>query len=448
MKNQSYVRSVEVAAPQDELFAWHERPGAFERLVPPWEHTKLISTSGHLRPGSRTEIAVRLAPLVWKRWLAEHDLYDPPHEFRDVQLSGPFAEWVHRHRFEATGDGASRLLDEVSYRLPMGRLGRFFGSGTARRKLEAMFAYRHAVTAADVVAHYGVSRQRVLVTGASGLVGSALLPFLTTGGHDVSALQRRAETIWDPALATMSADAVVHLAGESIADGRWNDEKKDRILKSRVEGTRRLAETISAWPQKPRVLICASAVGYYGDRGDEPVDETAAPGEGFLADVCRAWEDAAAPARAAGIRVVHMRFGVILSPRGGALQKMLLPFRMGGGGPIGGGKQQMSWIALDDVIGAIHHAMTTESLNGPINTVAPAPVSNREYAKTLGRVLRRPAFLPMPAFAARLAFGEMANELLLAGQRVVPQKLVESGYPFRCPTLEGALRHILGKTIA
>jgi uncharacterized protein (TIGR01777 family) len=240
-------------------------------------------------------------------------------------------------------------------------------------------------------------------------------------------------------------DALIHLAGENIAATRWNAATKKRIRDSRVEGTRVLCEGLAKLTRAPRVLLSASAVGYYGDRGDEILSEDSPSGSGFLAAVARDWEAATEPAAAAGIRVVRMRFGVILSPRGGALAQMLTPFRLGGGGRIGSGRQWWSWISIDDAASAIQHAIMTESLSGPVNGVAPNPVTNAEFTHTLGQVLGRPTLIPMPAFAARLALGEMADELLLASARVLPTKLLESHYRFQHPTLDVALRHLLGK---
>jgi uncharacterized protein (TIGR01777 family) len=240
-------------------------------------------------------------------------------------------------------------------------------------------------------------------------------------------------------------DAVVHLAGENIAAGRWTAARKEEIRRSRVEGTRRLCESLTRLSRRPKALVSASAMGFYGDRGDEVLRENSPPGNDFLAQVCREWEAATEPASRAGIRAVQLRFGMILSPAGGALKKMLLPFKLGVGGRIGSGRQFMSWIAIDDVVGAIHHAIVTESLQGPVNAVAPTPVNNTEYTRTLARVLSRPAIAPMPAFAARLAFGEMADALLLASQRVMPTRLQETGYRFKHPELDGALRHLLGR---
>ena len=301
---------------------------------------------------------------------------------------------------------------------------------------------------------------KVAVTGATGLIGSALVPFLRSGGHEAAPLPRLSasgrgggdDPSWDPATGALSdgaldgVDAVVHLAGENIAGGRWTAARKARIRDSRVDGTRRLAEALAALPQPPRTLVAASAIGFYGDRGDEELDESSAPGPGFLPEVCQAWEAAAAPAREAGMRVVHLRIGIVLTPAGGALAQMLFPFRMGAGGVIGSGRQYMSWVALDDVLGGIQHALCTDGLNGPVNMVAPNPATNTEFTKTLGRVLRRPTILPLPAFGARLAFGEMADALLLASTRVDPARLREGGYDFGYPSLEDALRHVLGRT--
>jgi uncharacterized protein (TIGR01777 family) len=293
---------------------------------------------------------------------------------------------------------------------------------------------------------------KVLVSGASGLIGSALLPALQSSGYEVTRLVRGAasgkgDIAWDPCRplvpeSVSGFDAVVHLAGESIV-GRWTDAKKQRVRESRAQGTRNLAGALAAAPQSPRVFISASAIGYYGDRGEETLREESSSGSGFLPEVCREWEAAAEPATKAGIRTAQMRFGVVLSASGGALRKMLPPFRMGVGGKIGNGRQWMSWIDIDDVAGAIQHALKTDTLRGPVNVVGPNPVRNSEFTNTLASVLSRPAMFPMPAFAARLVFGQMADELLLASQRVEPAKLLSTGYVFQNPELRSALENIL-----
>ena len=295
----------------------------------------------------------------------------------------------------------------------------------------------------------------IAITGSSGLVGSNLVSYLSEKGINTNRILRlnsqdnntvinwhlengNCNTAYPDGL-----DCVVHLAGENIATGKWTKEKKDRIFKSRVDGTRLLCETISKLSKPPRVLVCASAIGFYGDRGDEILDEESSNGTGFLSEVCREWEKAANLAQQSGIRVVNLRFGMILSTAGGALAKMLSPFKLGFGGRLGNGNQYMSWVTIDDVAGIIYHAIITASLKGAVNAVSPNPVTNKLFTKTLGRILKRPTFLLMPGLAARLVFGEMANELLLSSARVVPTKLKQAGYTFKYPDLERALRHLL-----
>ena len=296
---------------------------------------------------------------------------------------------------------------------------------------------------------------KILVSGSHGLVGTALTRSLTDDGHEVVRLvrERRSfgapEVEWHPNQGVIDAaqlegiEAVVHLAGESIASGRWTDEKKRAIRDSRVKGTSLLSDAIAGLPQPPAVFVSASAIGFYGDRGGERLTEASAPGKDFLADVCIEWEAATKTAVEKGIRTVHTRFGIILDANEGALAKMLPPFRMGIGGRIGGGEQWMSWIAINDVVNALKFVLADTSVRGPVNLVAPNPVQNVEFTKTLGRVLSRPTFLPVPAFGARLAFGEMADALLLSSQKVEPAVLADKGFLFTWPTLEPALRHLL-----
>ena len=460
MKTDRFVRRTRLAAPAAEVFRWHARPGALERLTPPWESVELLERTGGIEDGSRVVLGRRTGPFRL-RWVAEHRDYKEGRQFRDVQVSGPFARWEHTHRIEPDGPDACFLEDDLTYALPLGSMGRWFGGAWVRTKLDHLFTYRHRITTQDLetqMAYGPNSPQDVLITGSSGLVGSALVPFLTTGGHRVTRLVRSSprpnhdEIGWDPAAARMDAsqleglDAVVHLAGDNIATGRWNAAKKARIRHSRVQGTHLLCDTLAQLDRPPKVLVCASAIGYYGSRGDARLREDSAAGMDFLAEVCQAWEAAAEPARQRGIRVVHLRFGMILSPAGGALANMLVPFKLGAGGVIGNGQQYLSWIALDDVVGAVYHALMTDTLYGPVNVVSPQPVTHREYTRVLGRVLRRPTWVPLPAFAARLAFGEMAEALFLASTRVEPAQLIDSGYVFRYPELETALQHLLGKS--
>ncbi|HEY3502695.1 MAG TPA: TIGR01777 family oxidoreductase [Actinocatenispora sp.] len=448
-----------VDRPVDEVFAWHERPGALRRLLPPWEPITVVQEAPDLTEGAEAVLRLSGPKTITPRWVSRHTGYRPPHEFTDVQVSGPFAAWRHRHAFEPAGGGC-RLVDEVTYDLPL-RAGNWAASVTEGR-LRRMFAYRHRQVADDLAAHAaaGVPPMTVVVTGASGFVGGALAAFLSAGGHRVIRLVRRAprvpdESAWDPerelidAEVLRGADAVVHLAGASIG-GRFTDHHKESVRRSRVVGTRLLARTLArlrAEDSGPRAFVTASAIGYYGaDRGAEPVDEESGPGSDFLAEVCREWEAATGPAREAGVRVAYVRTGVVQSPAGGVLRLQLPQFWSGLGGRLGSGEQWLSWISLDDIVGVYHHVLTRDDVSGPVNGVAPAPVTNAGYTATLGRVLRRPTLLPTPAFGPRLLLGDEGAELTaFASQNVHSGVLVRTGYRFRQPDLESCLRHVLGR---
>lgn len=458
------------SVPASTLFAWHARPGAFERLTPPWDPVRIVARTPGERGGSVTDgarvtldvplVRVPLLGAVTTRWIVEHRDYLEGRQFRDVQIAGPFARWEHLHRVEPSGPDGSVLADDIAFSFPLGALGRAVGARVARAKLDRLFAYRHAVTAADVERHEsfaGRGTLKVAIAGASGLIGRALVPFLTTGGHEVTRLVRRRDALapgdayWNPergeidAAALDGADAVINLAGETVSE-RWTPAHKRAIRDSRVDGTALLARTIAALPKPPKVFVNVSAVGYYGDGGDHVLDERALPGNDFLAGVARDWEAATAPAAQRGIRVVLPRMGVILAADGGVLERLLPPFKLGVGGKLGSGMQWMSWIALDDVIGALHFLLLTPSLSGPVNLTSPNPVTNATFARTLGHVLNRPAVAAVPSLVLKLTFGEMAETMLLAGQRAVPTRLEEAGFTFRHPQLEEALRWELGKT--
>src|SRR5882724_3504743 len=452
-------RSSRIPLPADALYRWHTQPRAFERLTPPWERIELLERSGGIEDGARTVVRVRFGPLAF-RWTAVHRDHIPGRQFVDEQVEGPFAHWIHTHAFAPDGESGCLLTDRVEYAPPYGMLGAAAGLWLLRRRVERLLAYRHALLAQDLAAHArfaGHSRLRVAMTGASGLIGRGLAAFLATGGHTVLRLVRRrpgeGEIGWDPSAGRIDAsalegcDAIVHLAGENVAAGRWTEARRRRIRESRLRGTSLIADTVAKLGRKPRVLVSATAIGIYGSRADEVLTESSAPAPpgSFLADICREWEAATEPAQRAGVRIALPRFGLVLSPAGGALCKMLPVFRAGAGGPVGTGRQWMSWISLEDVIGAIHHALFTDALEGPFNVVGPAPVRNAELTATLGRVLGRPAVLPAPASALRLVFGQMADETILASLRVLPDRLVASGYRFLHPSLESALRFELGR---
>jgi uncharacterized protein (TIGR01777 family) len=350
-------------------------------------------------------------------------------------------------------EGGCTLNDQVTYSLPFhslfgGPLGPLF-----RWKLTRLFKYRHRVTIndLDIQSRYPTTPLKIIVTGATGLVGSALCAFLSTAGHTVLKVSRKrsgSEILWNPesgeieAEKFIGADCVIHLAGEGIAERRWSTEQKERIRSSRINGTKLIVDTIKKMPAPPKVFIAASAIGYYGDTGSTLVSESAQKGRGFLSDLTQEWENCV---NLPNIRTVNARIGVVLSPRGGALKKMLPPFLLGVGGPVGSGKQHLSWICLDDLVYSLYHLIFTESLSGPVNLVAPTPVTNREFSKTLGRVLNRPAVLNTPAKAIELLFGEMGRETVLASVRVSCQKLIDSNFEFKFGGLSDALRHVLGR---
>jgi len=434
------------------------RRGAFERLAPPWAEPRMISRFAPPSTGGTVELHVPVFPGLQMVWISDVTEVLEGEGFRDIQRTGPFDLFDHAHRFEPKADGNSVMEDRIHYTLPLGRLGDALGHSLAQRRLQATFDYRHRVLSKDLAVHGRSPKTplRILITGSSGLVGRALVPFLETGGHTVFRLTRRPagkedEIEFDPDLGAAhpsemeGLDAVIHLAGDPIGAGRWSEAKKRLIRDSRVPFTRRLAETLAALKRPPAVLISASATGYYGDRGDRVLRESDAPGEGFLPRVCLEWEGAAEPAAHAGIRVVHLRTGLVLTAAGGALAPMLLPFALGLGGPLGSGKQWWSFIALDDLLYLIHHVLMNEKVQGPVNATSPEPVTNADFTRTLGRVLNRPAVIPVPKVALEILLGEMSGPLLLASARVNPEKALDSGFGFSYPTLEAALRHVLGR---
>lgn len=439
-----------VEHPLDEVFAWHARPGAMRRLVPPWQPMTVVAETASLADGR----AVLGLP-GGLRWVARHQPaeYDPPHRFVDeLDSDGPSSwpvrvvgTWRHTHEFAAAGTG-TRVHDRVDTVVPAAAL-------------RPMFVYRHTQLAEDLAAHRaaaqaGATPMVIAVSGASGLVGEALCAFLSSGGHRIIRLVRHPATKPDerqwnpdspaPDLLT-GVDAVVHLAGASIA-GRFTDAHKAAIRDSRIGPTRALAEVAAATVDGPRTFVGASAVGFYGyERGDSVLTEDATRGDGFLADVVADWEAATAPAVDAGLRVVNVRTGVVQSARGGTLRLMRPLFAAGLGGRLGSGRQWLAWIGLDDLLDVYHRALYDTRLSGPVNAVAPEPVRNSEYTDALGAVLHRPTWLPVPSFGPKLLLGAQGSqELAEADQRVVPAKLESLGHRFRRPGVREALSYELG----
>jgi len=443
----------------DDTLAWHARPGAFLRLSPPWQPIELLKPNNGIDAGATLTMRLPFLGPIGITWHAVHEAPRGYRGFRDVQARGPFNRWEHDHVFEAASASETRLIDRVSYRLPLWPVAQPLAGWAFRKMIHRMFTYRHEVTRADLARHAPFANQpprTIAMTGASGMVGAALSAFLTTGGHRVLKLVRGKptgadEVAWDPAGGPWDAsplesiDAVIHLAGENIAGRRWSEAHKRRVLESRTVGTKSLIDALATLKQRPKTFLCASAIGYYGASRAEAVTEDAAPGDDFMADVCRKWEDASAAAAALGMRVAQLRIGVVLSPSGGALQKMLPAFQFGVGGPVGKGTQTMSWVSLDDVLYAIHFLVMHGTASGAFNLTAPNPATSASFARTLGAVLGRPSILPLPAFAVRAAFGEMGEALLLGSIEARPTRLEALGFRFEYPTLDGALRHTLGR---
>lgn len=457
-----FESSVQLPVPVAEAFAWHQRPGALQRMMPPWENAQLLQSDQSLADGSKVVLRVPLLGPLKKTWVADHFDFVQDKQFCDRQLTGPFSRFEHRHLFEAVSADACRLTDRIEFHAPMGVIGKLAHPMISRR-LHRTFAYRHRVLLSDLQRHHAFidqPRKTIAITGSTGLIGTVLCAFLNTGGHRVIRLVRREPSHpfydgsttarWNPdrneidASSLEGVDAVIHLAGEGIANKRWNATRKEQIKNSRVQSTELLSRTLAALKKPPTVFFSASAIGYYAPSGEQPLTESDPPGTGFLSEVCVAWEKATQAAEQAGLRTVHGRVGVVLARQGGALASQLPLFQWCVAGRSGSGKQYVPWIEIGDLAGAIYHCIMQQDMRGPVNLTAPEPVTNVEFTRTLGKVLSKPAIFPAPAFALRLALGEMADALLLASLRVMPERLQQSRYAFDYPTLEPALRHVLG----
>ena len=487
----SFIRTTRIDdISSNEAFSWHIREGAFERINPPWQQF-VIERKGSIQSNGTVKIKMNIGGPFHTTWLVKHSDYIEGEQFRDTQITGLFSSWTHTHLFKPFGLSSCILEDRIEYSLPGGAIGRMITSRLINKKLNQIFDYRHRLTREDLRIHAAVNRVRgddkpmtIAITGSSGFIGSSLIPFLTTGGHRVVRLMRsptspdndrslkNVKSIqWNP-LSTHAhtsslndndnIDAVVNLAGENIF-GRWTKEKKKRIFDSRVNTTKSLCKLLSSVDKPPKVLVSASATGYYGDRGDEILTEESpssstspsslsfsiSPSIDFLSNVCRNWEESTQIAKESGIRVVNMRIGTVLSSSGGILAKILPPFKIGLGGSIGNGNQYMSWIGLDDLLALVLYAIVDKSISGPINAVSPNPITNADFTKTLGKVLSRPTIFSIPRFIIKSVLGEeLANSAILSSSRVLPMRFLKIRYKFRFPSLESVLRYTLGKGIS
>ena len=457
-----FTHKKQYEASKQELWNWYNSPGAFRRIMPEWEGIKPVQV-GSLKDGEETIFKVSIGPIK-RKWIARHHSVVENETFSDRMIKGPFGKWNHQHSFVGSGNN-TEIQDTIDWKLPLHILTGWTTAITVIPRMNQMFRYRSEKVANDLTQinkTRDLPRQRVLVSGSTGMIGLQLCAFLEAAGHEVHRLLRidsklpadiNSENVirWndktgDVIKGNMNGfDSVIHLAGAGIGDKRWSPKRKDIIRNSRVIPTTNLSKILAGLDQPPKAFLSGSAIGYYGDQGTTLVDESSSKGDGFLSEICSEWEQASSVAEEAGIRVSHLRSGIVISPLGGALAKLLLPTKMGGGGPVGGGRQIQSWISLDDEIYAIHHLMMQDTSQGAYNLTSPNSVSQKVFAKKLGRVLRRPAFMPLPKFALQLMFGEMGKVLIIEGQDVKPTRLQESGFVFTYSDLENCLRNCLGR---
>jgi uncharacterized protein (TIGR01777 family) len=456
MADTLYHFETEIKSDVQTAFRWHEREGALLRLTPPWEKIDLIEKTGGIETGAKCTINVH-AGFITIPWQAEHIGYVRDRHFKDRQNKGPFAKWEHTHDFEATPSGTV-IKDTVEYRLPFHPFSTLIAGKFMKNKLDRMFRYRSSVSKNDIeiLSQYKPAPKTIVISGASGAVGSSLIPYLQTQGHRIIRLIRNKKQLcigdvcWNPHMDIIedsfeNADVVIHLAGEPIGNERWSESKKLSIIESRVKSTSLLAKTLAEMKNPPKLFICASAIGLYGNRGEEELDEDSTAGRDFISQVCSSWEAAAKPAEERGIRTVYLRIGVALSPKGGALQRMMPPTAFGLGAVAGSGRQFLSWVSMDDVLYAVTHIMETDGICGAVNLTSPNPVRWTQFADEIASAMNRPRFLKIPESVIRMVYGQMGGEVLLSGAKVMPKKLLESGFTFRYPLLSDTLKHLLGR---
>lgn len=456
-----FLRKIRLPVPAADAFLWHKQPGAFKRLLPPWEKIKLLSHSDAIHDGARAKLNCNIFGPFGFNWLLEHQDYIPDKQFTDVQLKGPFSSYRHLHLFKELGE-LSELTDQIEYKLPFSKISHLLAPLLIDKRLDRTFRYRHRITFQDLEFHQQYKdkpRLNFLISGSGGMIGQALCCFLTTAGHKVTRIVRsRPETVtqsdrvvfFDKGKIVLDRnsdfDCVVNLAGAGIADRRWSAQRKRELIESRVNFTSALIASLKDLNNPPRTIISASGVGYYGDVTNTDSDEKSPKGSGFLSDLSDSWEQAADSALK-DYRVIKLRLATVLNPAGGALKKMLFPFSVGMGAKLGSGKQKFAWVALDDVLRAILFLSYNDQISGAVNLVAPQSLSNAEFTRELAVVLGRPALFRIPAPVLKIIFGEMADQTLLASSRAVPQKLLDHGFSFLFEDLAVALKASLGKPL-
>lgn len=433
------------------LFSWHEQNGIIKRLTPCWETVYFLSQTGPISLNPEVFLKVKIGPFFID-YIAKHIEYEQNKLFVDIQKKGPFKYYKHSHIFEDMGD-ISKLSDYIEYETPLNFLAKYF----VNRKFERMFRYRHTVTRNDLdfMKNFTVKPLRIAITGSRGDIGKNLVPILQTHGHTVIRLVRDKEVVdeenylWNIQTGeiygeNLNFDVVIHLAGMPIGNRRWSDSVKEQIIKSRIDNTKKLAEFISNLKSKPKLFISASAIGYYGEKGDKLLTEDDGPGDEFISYVCKNWEEAANILNTE-MRVVNLRIGVVMSYCGGALNRVLSYFNAGLGLIFGSGENFLSWVSMDDVLYSILFSIYKSDVSGAINVVSPNPVKQKDYAKILAGVLKRPQFLKIPEKIVDIIFGQMGREILLTSTKVYPKKLTDLGFKFYFPDLKDTIRHTLGK---
>lgn len=438
----------------EKLFSYHEQEGVLNRLTPCWEKVYFLSRTGPISEDSKVFLKVGAGPFLMD-YVARHTDYKKDEYFVDVQEKGPFKNYTHRHEFSSLNNG-SVLHDNISYKLYFSPVSDFLGGYFLNKKLEKMFRYRHKTTENDInfISKYTFSPMRIGITGGRGDIGRMLVPFLKTHGHTVVRFVRDKDLAdennyyWEPDTGKFYGenpdfDAIIHLSGAPIGKGRWSKNTKTEIIKSRVDSTKKLAEFILTLKNPPKIFLSASAIGYYGERGDEILSEQDKNGNHFISYVCKEWEGATDILRDQ-MRVINLRMGIVMSYCGGALCRVLPYFRAGLGMIFGAGSNYMSFISMDDLLYGIAHILYTEGIDGAVNMVSPNPIMQLEYADILAEVLGRKRFIKVPAKVVELIFGQMGQEVLLTGTRVIPEKLLKTGFEFCFPDIKSTLQHTIG----
>ncbi|HEX6672169.1 MAG TPA: TIGR01777 family oxidoreductase [Nitrososphaeraceae archaeon] len=476
MVNENYsnifVRRSLIPCNINTLFDYHTRNGALERLVPPWSGLEIIDHTGGINNDDNSIFRIKLGPITFK-WVAKHFGYIHNLQFQDKMIKGPFKKWIHTHSFIPQDQNQCIIEDKIDYMPRFGKIGSKIIQKRIQNYLNQLFIYRERILVNDTILEK-MTREKgknILITGSHGLIGSSLIPLLTNiGGHKITRLVRKINNnntysspttnkedkksiFWYPEYDKLDHnelegfDIIIHLAGENIF-GRWTDIKKQRIFNSRVGSTKLLAKSLTKLSNPPSLLICASAIGYYGDRPNEYITEDSIPGKGFLSEVCQKWEKATQDVTEIGIRVVNTRFGVVLTPKGGILQKLLSPFKLGLGITIGNKDQYISWVSIEDVIKSIFYSISNTSIKGPVNVVSPKPITNLEFSDTLKKIFNPKLSMSINQNIPKLIFGEMSKEVLSTNTYVIPKRLISTGYKFFNSELEDSLRFLLGKIIS